>query len=322
MPGTRGADAGQAREAAPRRDGWAFEVKWDGVRAIAFCEPGRLRLQSRNLKDITAQYPEVRGLRAAARRARRGPRRRAGRLRRGRAAQLRAPAAADPPDLRGACGGGCVAPGHLRDLRPALPRRRGPDGPALRQAPRAARGAGAGGASWQTPAYHRGDGAALLRRERRAGARGRSSPSGSTAPTSRAGAAALAQGEERRQRRSSSSAAGCRARAAAQAASARSWSASASDDGRAPLRRAGRHRVHREDLDDLAQRLAPLERDDSPFDKRARAEGGALRRATSCAPRSSSANARRPASCARPHTRDCARSPSCATARSRWRAGC
>jgi bifunctional non-homologous end joining protein LigD len=43
--------------------GWGFEVKWDGVRAIAFCEPGRLRLQSRNLKDITARYPEVRGLR-------------------------------------------------------------------------------------------------------------------------------------------------------------------------------------------------------------------------------------------------------------------
>jgi bifunctional non-homologous end joining protein LigD len=45
--------------------GWGFEVKWDGVRAIAFGEPGRLRLQSRNLKDITERYPEVRGLRDA-----------------------------------------------------------------------------------------------------------------------------------------------------------------------------------------------------------------------------------------------------------------
>jgi bifunctional non-homologous end joining protein LigD len=43
-------------------DGWAVEVKWDGVRAIAYCRPGRLRLQSRNLNDITAQYPEVRRL--------------------------------------------------------------------------------------------------------------------------------------------------------------------------------------------------------------------------------------------------------------------
>jgi bifunctional non-homologous end joining protein LigD len=43
-------------------EGWATEVKWDGVRAIAYCRPGRLELQSRNLNEITAQYPEVRGL--------------------------------------------------------------------------------------------------------------------------------------------------------------------------------------------------------------------------------------------------------------------
>ena len=42
--------------------GWCFEVKWDGVRAIAYAQPGRLRLQSRNLNDITDAYPEVRGL--------------------------------------------------------------------------------------------------------------------------------------------------------------------------------------------------------------------------------------------------------------------
>jgi bifunctional non-homologous end joining protein LigD len=41
---------------------WGAEVKWDGVRAIAYCRPGRLRLQSRNLNEITAQYPEIRGL--------------------------------------------------------------------------------------------------------------------------------------------------------------------------------------------------------------------------------------------------------------------
>jgi bifunctional non-homologous end joining protein LigD len=44
----------------PRDDGrWAFEVKWDGVRAIAFSEPGRLRFASRNLNDITPRYPEL-----------------------------------------------------------------------------------------------------------------------------------------------------------------------------------------------------------------------------------------------------------------------
>ncbi|HTU78374.1 MAG TPA: DNA ligase D [Solirubrobacteraceae bacterium] len=39
--------------------GWAYEIKWDGVRAIAYSRPGELRLQSRNLKDITDSYPEL-----------------------------------------------------------------------------------------------------------------------------------------------------------------------------------------------------------------------------------------------------------------------
>ncbi len=44
------------------QEGWSFEVKWDGVRAIAYAQPGRLRLESRNLNEITDAYPEVRGL--------------------------------------------------------------------------------------------------------------------------------------------------------------------------------------------------------------------------------------------------------------------
>jgi bifunctional non-homologous end joining protein LigD len=43
-------------------EGWAAEVKWDGVRAIAYCRPGRIELQTRNLNVVTAQYPEVRRL--------------------------------------------------------------------------------------------------------------------------------------------------------------------------------------------------------------------------------------------------------------------
>ena len=43
-------------------DGWAYEIKWDGVRAIAYLQPGRIRLESRNLNDLTAQYPELRGI--------------------------------------------------------------------------------------------------------------------------------------------------------------------------------------------------------------------------------------------------------------------
>lgn len=41
---------------------WAVEVKWDGVRALAYCRPGRLELQTRNLNVATSQYPEVRRL--------------------------------------------------------------------------------------------------------------------------------------------------------------------------------------------------------------------------------------------------------------------
>jgi bifunctional non-homologous end joining protein LigD len=45
----------------PPDDGkWAVEVKWDGVRALAYCRPGRVELQTRNLNVVSAQYPEVR----------------------------------------------------------------------------------------------------------------------------------------------------------------------------------------------------------------------------------------------------------------------
>ena len=40
-------------------DGWGYEVKWDGVRAIAYCPPGHLRLESRSLREITREYPEL-----------------------------------------------------------------------------------------------------------------------------------------------------------------------------------------------------------------------------------------------------------------------
>jgi bifunctional non-homologous end joining protein LigD len=47
----------------PREESeWAFEVKWDGVRAIAYSQPGRLRLESRNGNDVTPAYPELRAL--------------------------------------------------------------------------------------------------------------------------------------------------------------------------------------------------------------------------------------------------------------------
>jgi bifunctional non-homologous end joining protein LigD len=44
---------------------WAFEVKWDGVRAIARCRAGRVQLLTRNGNDVSAAYPELQGLAAA-----------------------------------------------------------------------------------------------------------------------------------------------------------------------------------------------------------------------------------------------------------------
>jgi bifunctional non-homologous end joining protein LigD len=45
----------------PDDDGdWSYEFKWDGVRALAKIEGGRLRLHSRKGNDITVTYPELR----------------------------------------------------------------------------------------------------------------------------------------------------------------------------------------------------------------------------------------------------------------------
>lgn len=43
----------------PRGDGWAYEVKWDGVRAVAEVTGGTLRLTARTGADITGRYPEL-----------------------------------------------------------------------------------------------------------------------------------------------------------------------------------------------------------------------------------------------------------------------
>lgn len=41
---------------------WLFEIKWDGYRAIAFIDEGRVRLVSRNQNDLSAQFPELAAL--------------------------------------------------------------------------------------------------------------------------------------------------------------------------------------------------------------------------------------------------------------------
>lgn len=40
-------------------DEWLFEVKWDGVRALAYVESAALRLHSRHRRDLRSRYPEL-----------------------------------------------------------------------------------------------------------------------------------------------------------------------------------------------------------------------------------------------------------------------
>ncbi|MFS0704142.1 non-homologous end-joining DNA ligase [Cellulomonas sp. 179-A 9B4 NHS] len=46
--------------------GWAYEMKWDGVRAVAYVQGGRVRLLSRNDRDVSRSYPEIAALGDAA----------------------------------------------------------------------------------------------------------------------------------------------------------------------------------------------------------------------------------------------------------------
>jgi bifunctional non-homologous end joining protein LigD len=71
---TAGADTSEKRSISPmlatlgtvgsvRADdspaGWAFEMKWDGIRAIARVHQGSVRLTSRNGNDLTRSFPDI-----------------------------------------------------------------------------------------------------------------------------------------------------------------------------------------------------------------------------------------------------------------------
>src|SRR5262249_57053356 len=43
----------------PAGEGWAFEHKWDGYRALLYADHGRLRLLSRRHTDYTSRVPEL-----------------------------------------------------------------------------------------------------------------------------------------------------------------------------------------------------------------------------------------------------------------------
>ena len=168
---------------------YGFEVKWDGIRTVVFCDHGHIALQGRNFTDFTPRYPEVRALAREL-----GARRLIldGEIvafdEEGRPSferlQSRMHLASDSAVRRRMrdtpvtyvifdllyLDGHSTLPLAYEDRRTLLEQLE-LEGPA-----------------WRTPAYHRGEGSALLDGDARtSGSRG-SSPSGSTAPTSRAGA--------------------------------------------------------------------------------------------------------------------------------------
>jgi bifunctional non-homologous end joining protein LigD len=46
----------------PEPPGWGYEFKWDGVRTVIYVDGGRVQAASRNDKDVTGGYPELRSL--------------------------------------------------------------------------------------------------------------------------------------------------------------------------------------------------------------------------------------------------------------------
>src|SRR6266478_2406514 len=41
---------------------WLFEIKWDGIRTVAFVDNGSVRLSARSKRDVTAEFPEFQDL--------------------------------------------------------------------------------------------------------------------------------------------------------------------------------------------------------------------------------------------------------------------
>jgi bifunctional non-homologous end joining protein LigD len=54
-----------ARQLPQDEDAWGWEVKYDGYLAIIHVQDGRVRVQSRQLKDMTFHYPKFQALASA-----------------------------------------------------------------------------------------------------------------------------------------------------------------------------------------------------------------------------------------------------------------
>lgn len=146
----------------PDEERWAYEVKWDGFRIIAFVSPSGIRLQSRALADVTSDYPQLRGLSDALG---------------GHSAVLDGELCALDENGR--------ADFSLLQMRGTKPARivyvifdlLSLDGTDLTREPYSTRrrrleSLGLEGSAWMVPAYHVGDGEALLEATRAAGVEG------------------------------------------------------------------------------------------------------------------------------------------------------
>ncbi|HST39581.1 MAG TPA: non-homologous end-joining DNA ligase, partial [Conexibacter sp.] len=168
----------KAGELPPRAqdDQWGHEVKWDGIRALLWCDHGQVRIESRTQREITDRYPEVKPIgRALAARGlyevlldgelvalddagKPSFERLQGRMNAGSDAAIRRAARGNPVtyvifDLLHRDGRSLLA-------TPYEERRAILDGLEL------------DGAAWRVPAYHRGNGAGLLAATREQGLEG------------------------------------------------------------------------------------------------------------------------------------------------------
>lgn len=160
--------------ALPANDGaFGYELKWDGVRAVVYVEGDTVRTLTRNDREVTGTYPELRAL--------------AGALG-GRPAVLDGEIVAFDDVGRPSFGTlqarmHVTKPAEVERLRTAVPVRYLPfdllhlDGRSTLRLPYAERRAlleelALGGASWQVPPYFRGGGADLLAASRQRGLEG------------------------------------------------------------------------------------------------------------------------------------------------------
>ena len=189
------ADEGDdSRSSPPTTSAGAYEIKWDGVRAIALCRTGqvdaavaeRCATSPRSTRRSRAIALELEGREAVldgelvAFDEDGGPSFQ--RLQR----RMHVASEAEVRKRRG------DVPVTYVDLRPAAPRRASRCSSLPYEERRERLEAlGLDGESWQTPAYHRGDGAAMLDGEQGAGPGGGGRQAARLAATGRAGAAAI-----------------------------------------------------------------------------------------------------------------------------------